>query len=266
VKRAVLVLAAACNAPAPPVLPSASVTPHLAPRSVSPACGLDTTWQGSTTPDLSYRFSYDEHGRLAHARGTYARGYGEELADYAYDNLDHLVQLVQTRTFDSGRVEIVAHYNTLGDLLEYTWTTNRVPERYLYSDYTDTGQPTEQVVSTPAGDTRVHLEYDASNRIVRAIPDTGAPTLYSYDDDARTTTLDTDNGAVHGVFVYDARNHMLAETWTGTDPALIANEQLYAWDGDRLLSITYRSGTKTVPHELQPIGVDTYRYDCPASR
>ena len=72
-------------------------------------------------PDIRYRYTYDALGRLAHATGTYASG-PDDAIDYAYDNLDHVTQTLQTRAWDNARVEVAAEYDTLGDLLDYTWT------------------------------------------------------------------------------------------------------------------------------------------------
>jgi hypothetical protein len=101
------------------------------------------------------------------------------------------------------------------------------------------------------------LEYDAWSRILRAAPADGPPTIYSYDDDARTTLIDSQGGAYRGVVTYDEQNHMLSETWTGADN--YARDDVYTYDGDRLLAASHsESGGGQVDSKL----VDTYRYDC----
>ena len=263
--RALALLLVACNAPPPAVLPGASITPHFVERTASPACGLDVMWSGSTTPDVRFLFLYDEHGRMAHASGVYAAGYGSEEADYTWDNLDHMMRLVQTH-YDHSQTEIVANYNTLGDLIEYTWNSPREHERYLYSHFSETGRPLQQLVDSGGTATRVELEYDAQSRITRATPERGPATLYSYDDETRTTTIDSGGGLSHGVVVYDERNRPLSETWDGSAPSIVATQQRYTYEADLLLTMEYRAGTHEAPHELHSLELDTYRYDCRASR
>jgi hypothetical protein len=249
--KRLLVLLAACGTPPEHKLPGASITPQLAARPPAAACGTDIRFSEGGRVELTYRYTYDDFGRLARARGAYTEG-GDETIEYAWDNLDHMVHVLQTRS-DGGRGEVTARYSTLGDMLEYTLLQGR---RYTYGGFTEAGQPTRETVDNVA----YRLEYDGG-RIARVVPEAGgAPTIYTYDDDARTLVVDTDNGAYRGVVVYDERDHEVSETWDGTEA--YASEQLYEWAGDRLLTATYREGSELAPHSLTTAQVETYRYDC----
>ena len=250
----------ACSAPAPRRLPGASITPHLELARIR-ACGVDVALDGHPSPDVRYLYTYDARGRLARAAGTWASG-GSDRLDYTWDHLDHLVGLLDTPGSTPAQVEIAADYDTLGDLVDYTWSSTA----YRYSGFAEDGQPTREVLAQPgAADVAYDLSYDASGRIVQASQEGegGATTLYSYDDAAtRTVTIDTDHGASLGIVVYDDADRELSESWDGSDPSVIASETRYAWDGDRLLSTTSRSGSYGSPHELRTVEVDTLRYDC----
>jgi YD repeat-containing protein len=259
---------AACGNPTDRKLPGASITPHFTRRSTPPACGEDITFAGATTPAVRYAFSYDGFGQLAHATGVYAAGGANDEVDYLYDNLGHMMHMLESRTLGDGRYEITADYDTLGDLLDYTWEETDPSyhslERYLYSEFTDTGQPTREVLST-SGQADVHyqLDYDASGRIAIVLADGGSTTTYSYDDaETRTITIDTDNGAVVGVIEYDGGDHELSEHWDGSDPNLIANAIDYTWTGDRLVGEVVSYGSEQAHHQLEVVETHTIRYDC----
>lgn len=260
-KRVVVVVAilAACESPPVHKLPSASIAPHLA-RMPPRACGYDVSVDDTLA--VRYRYTYDDLGRLAKATGTYTGFGGEDSIVYDWDNLDRMVHLVQTHDWDPARAEIAAHYNTLGDLLEYTWNDSQTTERYTYEGFSDTGQPARQLISQPRGaHVAFQLDYDAAGRIAVVVPEGGgAATVYTYDDDGRTITIDTDHGAFRGTMIYDDQGRELSETWGGTDPSAVASEQTFDW-GAQLRSVTYRSGTATAPHDLGVLEVDTYRYD-----
>ncbi len=85
----------------------------------------------------------------------------------------------------------------------------------------DAGQPTVRGAVGARGqpDARYQLAYDADNRLAVVVMQGGATTTYTYDDDARTTTIDTGNGAFHGVIEFDEQNRELSEVWGGTDPS-----------------------------------------------
>src|SRR5690349_8851497 len=178
-KRAFL-LAALVGCSSPPtkqIMPGASITPST--RKSFDACGLDISWSGGEI-DLRYQFTYDVLGRLDRARGTYAHGGADDILEYTWDNLDRMVAIVQTHgTVRTTTTEAI--YNTLGDLLEYTDANGH----YVFSDFTDAGQPTRERILAGRQESHYTLEYDAYQRIIRTLSDVGGPTIYTYDDDAR---------------------------------------------------------------------------------
>lgn len=248
--RRLLIVLAACGSPPEHKLPSASLSPHLRARPPAQACGTDVQFNGVT---LRYRYTFDDFGRLSGATGRYdgASEIAETIA-YDFDNLDHMVHMLHVGHLDGGRAEIVAQYDTLGDLLEYTWTVPDESRRFVYAQFTEAGLPTREEIEVNGGRFAFRLAYDANGRIVASTPEGEGPTtIYTYDDAARTITIDS--GAAHGLITYDAENRQLSEVWTGAQ----SSEDVYAWDGDRLLTITRRVG-----QPLQTIATETYRYAC----
>lgn len=258
-----LILLAACSAPADHRLPGASITPRLAARVEPRACGQDVAFGEVAQPVIRYRYDYDAHGRLALATGTFATGGPDDVISYAYDHLGHATQITESRASDNSRIEVIAEYDTLGDLVDYTWLVGSDAQRYVFSAFSAAGQPThEQFSMTGQVDVLSRLDYDAFDRVVSITPDQGPPTLYAYDDDAHTTTIDSGQGAFHGVQLYDDRARLIRETWDGSAPSAIASDTRYVRADERLLSVTYRSGSSEAPHQLATVEVDTYRYDC----
>jgi YD repeat-containing protein len=247
---ALLVAALGCGAPAPSRLPGAPLAPELG-RQAFTACGVDIMFDGHTEPDLRVVYTYDALGRLARETGTYTAG-GTDVIDYGWDHLGHLNYMVEIASPSNAQHQVTAEYDTLGDLLAYSDDDRR----FVYSDLDDVGLPTREVISAPGKpDDAYELDYDAAGRIVLAIEQTGSITTYTYDDlQARTLTIDTDHGAVHGVIIYDDASRELSETWDGTSPTAVLSETRYEWSDGRLLTVTYHSGTMS---ELQ-----TLRYDC----
>ena len=265
---ALALFVAACHPAGDHKLPGASRTPRMLARTSSPACGIDIALDGNVSPEIRYRYTYDSLGRLVRASGTYSSG-AADTVDYTWDNLDNLTRRVQTRAWDGTHSETASSYDTLGDLVLYT-NTQTAPHysdavTYTFSEFDESGQPAiEHMTLASDGEHAYRFEYDAANRMSRAIEDTGSTTTYTYDDaESRTITIDTDHGAYHGVLSYDDDNHQLAEAWTGTQT--IDTETRYDWSADRLLTITYRSGSQDAPRDLRVYEVDTLRYDC-ASR
>ena len=249
-KRAVLALAiAACNAPAPHgKVPGASLTPALA-RPQPTMCGVNIDWDADSNVDISYTFTLDDLGRISHGEGVYTLKHPVATIDYEWDNLDHVVRYRETA--GTWHYEASALYTSLGDLVDYTTVQQGHTQRTTYSDLTETGMPRREVIEEGGATYELALEYDAWSRIVRAAPTEGPPTIYSYDDEARTTIIDSQGGAYRGVVVYDEQNHMLSETWSGQD---LAREDVYDYDGDRLVTSTHREAGATQ--------ISTYRYDC----
>src|SRR5262249_16711211 len=111
-----------------------------------------------------------------------------------------------------------------------------------------------------------NLVYDASDRLVQAVPDSGPATTWTYDEVARTITASYDNGAYVDVMAYNADYLPLTESWTGSAAGVIDAAETYAWNGTQLDTTTYRSGSEAAPHQLDVIQVDTMRYSCAAAR
>ena len=258
-RRVVLaVLALAACDPSPlRKLPGASLTPRVATRSAPRACGVDITLPSSSTPALRYRDDYDALGRLVIAVGTFTTGGPDDIIEYTYDHLGHTTHIVQARAAGATEAEVVADYDTLGDLVDYTWND----QHYAYAAFDDAGQPTQETYAL-TGQPALHLQlaYDSSERIERVTADDGSVTTYSYDDDGRTLTVDS--GSWHGQIEYDDRARELSESWDGSAPGGIANATDYAYSGEQLATVTYRSGSQAAPHDLATVEVDTYRYDC----
>jgi YD repeat-containing protein len=189
------------------------------------------------------------------------------MIDYTYDHLGHMMHQLETRGWGDFRGEVTANYDTLGDLVDYTYDDTEPQYRdtlhYQYASLSDTGMPTRETISeTGQPDLHYTLVYDARDRIALTMQDGGSTTIYTYDDEARTTTIDTNQGQFHGVVVYDDQNRELSETWGGSDPAALATQTTYDFDGDRLITMTYESGDATAPHDLRPVETDTVLYDC----
>ena len=263
-----LIFLVACSAPADHKLPGASITTHLIARTSSQACGDDVAF-GGTLADIRYRYDYDAFGQLVTSTGSYATGGKPDVISYAYDNLGHTTHQLESRGWGEARVEVVANYDTLGDLVDYAWDQSgpgyQERESYTFTDFTDTGQPTREIVARPnQADLVYRIDYDSASRISQYVLEGGLTTRYTYDDEAtRTITIDTGDGAFHGVVSYDASDREQSEVWGGSDPQAIARDDVYTWSGDRLVSVTYRSGTQQAPTQLQTIETDTMRYDCP---
>lgn len=256
---------AACDAAPTHKVPGASITPQLDNHTPASACGTDLDFDGDGGFDGRWNYRYDDRGRLAHADGSFGPSVGgwESTIDYRYDNLDRMEHSLQVA--GNASAEVTALYNTLGDLIEYTSIQPGQFEHYHYDRFDDLGHPTRETASSPKAlaSTTYELHYDAGGRIALVMPEGGgSATVYTYDDEARTITIDTDDGAYRGVIELDDRDRELSELWDGTTPGVIANQQRYEWSGDRLVKATALSGSEPAPHDLEIIEVDTYRYDC----
>ena len=226
-----------CGTPEPKKLPSASTNKALA-RPVASACGLEVAYAGRV--ELRYRYTNDAFGRIERARGTYVRGGPEHVIDFEYDHLDHMTRRRDTHAGPAQ--DIVANYNTHGDLVEYVMTFDGETARYRMFDFTELGMPQRQIISQPGqADITVTMDYDAIGRITRAVDTTNSVTTYAYDEAARTIVIDVDAGDVVSVVTYDDENRQISETLSGRDTSVMHFEDTYVWSGDRLQTITRRT-------------------------
>lgn len=262
---ALLLLLFACNEPPIKRLPGASTTPVFGVARIARACGYDIS--DGSSPYVSYVYTYDTFGRIARATGRFTAGGVDDRVDYTYDHLDHLTHVIQTRSNGNVALEQIDSYDTLGDLVEYSLEQHSVgynsSTKYTYDELTASGQPKlETVVENGSFPARYLLTYDATDRLVAATLTGGETTTYTYDDDqGRTLTIDTNNGAFHGVIIYDDQNRELSESWSGTDPSATVRTTTYAFVDDLLSTITYQQAV-TPADPLVTVEVDTIHYTC----
>jgi YD repeat-containing protein len=247
----------------PQKLPSARLTPHLDAAESAVACGEDLAWTGAAAPDERFAFSYDASGLLAHADGAFAAGGPDETIDYSYDASGDFTHMVDANGYGGSHSEIAATYDPTNGLTSYTWSyaagADSESWSYAMSDFLAPWQPQHESITSGTYDVDYALAYDGDGRLVSATPSDGsAATTYTYDDQALTLTIDTGNGAFHGVVAYGSDFRELSETWGGTDPNATASTTVYAWTGDQLDTITYTQD--------QFVETDTFRYQCAAAR
>ncbi len=254
-----LIALAACDDHAIRPLPGASLAPQLRNTLPVAACGTDIAFSETGAVDARYRYLYDAFGRLSFARGSFVGTPYEDTIEYRWDNLDQVAAIIERSSWDGSVAEVQALYSTLGDLVEYTARRAGQLERHTYDDVDPSGHPGVEKIDLGEGKisqaSAVYaLHYDAVGRLVLATSDDGPTTVYTYDDDARTITIDTDDGAFVGVIEYDGDDHQLAEHWSGSDPMAEETERIFTWTGDRLDRTTYRAG--------DDVQIETYLYDC----
>lgn len=259
----------ACTSSPAPIVPGASLTPHVSALESSVACGDDVAFYGATAPDVRYLYTWDAGSHLTHATGAYAAGGANDEVSYDW-NGDNLVHMLETRAYGDARYELTEAYNG-DDLSTYGWTTQSADYNdgwtYAYTDYQGPWQPAHESITETGGSPFGYaLSYDSYGRLTTATPESGDPTTYTYDDAALTITADTGNGAWTDVVTYDSSGRELTDAWGGSDPSAIVGDYTFAWGGDSVLSETYRSGTTDAPTTLQTIEVDTLRYDCAMAR
>src|SRR3569832_290490 len=218
-------LVAACTSSPDPVLPGASLTPHVSALTSNVACGDDVAFYGASSPDLRYLYTWDAGSHLTHAPGTYAAGGANDEVAYEW-NGDNLVHMLETRAFGDARYELTETYAG-ANLATYAWTTQSADYSdgwtYAYSDYQAPWQPARETVTEPGGTPFGYaLAYDSYGRLTTVTPDSGDPTTYTYDDAALTITADTGNGAWTEVLTYDSAGRGRAGAWGGGGPAASA--------------------------------------------
>ena len=265
------ILVTACSeAPQEPKLPSATFTPHLESQAASVACGQDIAFYGNPSADLRYGFVYDNAGRMTQANGVWLADGSTENTVFTWSG-NNLTNMLATSSYDGSQSAITASYAADDSLLSYTWALTAPGYQdswtYAFSDFIAPHQPARETISQAGGPSLGYdLAYDVHGRLVEAVPDSGPSTTWTYDDQALTITVDTDNGAIVGVLTYGTDYRPLTSSWTGTDPQMIDGDETWAWSGDQLDTITYRSGSETAPHQLEVVQVDTMLYNCASAR
>lgn len=265
-----LLIAACSSSPTENPLPSATNTPHLQSMTTNVACGQDVAFYDSATPDLRYAFTYDAGARLLNADGVWLESGTVDTTDYTWAG-DNVTNILSTSGWDGSEEELTASYDAADNLLAYTYAFTS-PDysdawTYAFSNFIGPGQPTRQTI-TQVGQPAFgyDLLYDGYDRLVSAVPDSGPSTTWTYDDVARTITMDTGNGAFVGVMTYDAQDRPVSEAYTGSDPSVIDYDETYSWNGNDLATITARSGSEQAPHTLEVVMTSTMRYNCAAAR
>ena len=125
---------------------------------------------------------------------------------------------------------------------------------------------TEVFAEEGVGSWNYALSYDSSGRLASISDDYGDVGTWTYDDDAGTISSDWNNGGWTAVTTYDAQGRYLSDEWGGSDPSAIVGSDVYAWNGDQVLSAIYSSGSEDAPKTVQLIETDTLRYDCAMAR
>ena len=262
-------LVVGCASPPDQKLPSMSITPHLESTPANAACGDNVTLDGDSAPDLRYTFAYDDNGFLTHASGVFTAGGPDDSIDYSYDSAGNFTHMVEAHGWGDSSSEIIASYDG-ANLLDYSWSYTQADYQdswdYAMSDFGASGPAREDITEAGQPSFGYALVYDGDGRLVQAIPDSGDAIAYSYDDAGRTVTVDEGNGAFHGVISYDENFDETSEVWGGSDPSAIASTDVYAWNGEQLLSATYSSGTTDNPQQLAVVETDTMQYACGAAK
>ena len=266
-----LLLAACTTSPSTDdkALPSATNTPHLKSLATNVVCGEDIAFYGAATPDLRYAFNYDNQERLHHANGVWVESGTVDTTDYTWAGWN-VTNILSVSGWDGSEEEISASYGADDSLLSYTYAYSSEDYSdswtYGFSNFVGAHQPTREIITNGTHSFVYELVYDAYDRLIAAIPESGATTTWTYDEVARQITQDTGNGAYVGVLSFDAQYRATSEVFTGSDPSVIDYEETYAWNGDDLDTITYKMGSEAAPHTLDLIQVSTMRYDCAAAR
>jgi hypothetical protein len=275
-KRALLVLVAACGGSTQGPLPGEPLDNNPRPRVGNLPCAGATDSDGDGIDDLTWEYSYDDRGRSIKDVGHYTAGGRDAIATYAWDNLDHLTAWEQTNAPGEQRMDYTATYDTIGNNVGYSMVDIYTPQNYSQyrvtsSGFDDLGHPQKSLIIVPnIPNSVMTYTYDELGRLIERAQDTGSDgsidsrATITYDDDARTTTTTTTNSdGSHDVVVrtYDQRGKPLSYQRDSVemDGSRHTYEYDYEWSGDRLLS-------DTATYDGSVITRDTYRYDCPTVR
>src|SRR5579863_211423 len=116
---ALTLFAAACTAAGTDSkLPSASFTPHAQNAiDTSVACGDSVAYNGDTSPDVNYAYTYNAAGELVHAEGVFTAGGPDDAIDYGYDAAGDFTSMNEVD--GSAGSKISATYDATNGMTDY---------------------------------------------------------------------------------------------------------------------------------------------------
>jgi hypothetical protein len=275
-KRALLLVVAACRGSAHGPLPGEPIDGSPKPRLGNLPCAGATDSDGDGVDDLFWTYEYDDRGRSIRDLGKYTSGANDAMATYAWDNLDHLTLWSNVNTPGEQRMDYAATFDTIGNNVNYSFVDIYTPQdfsqyRVTSSGFDDLGHPQRSIVTVPmVPDAVWTYTYDELGRLVERDDDEGSDgtidsrETISYDDDARTTTTtrtSTDNSHSVTVRTYGPRGELVSyhQDSVYVDGSHHTYDYDNEWSGDRLLSDSTTSDGVLITR-------DTYSYDCSTPR
>lgn len=274
-KRALLVVVAACGGQAMGPLPGEPLDGNPRPRVGNLPCTGTTDSNGDGVVDLNWSYSYDDLGRSIKDVGEYVGGGQDAIATYAWDNLDHLTGWETTNTPGEQRMDYTATYDTIGNNVGYSLVDIYTPQDYSQyrvtsSGFDDLGHPQRSLILVPGvPDATMTYTYDDLGRLVERDQTASDGTVesrasVSYDDDARTTTtttMNSDGSSNVLVRTYGQRGEILSYHTDSVemDGTHHTYETDYEWSGVDLLA-------DSETYDGSVITRDTYNYDCGSLR
>lgn len=185
----------------------------------------------------SEMLEYDSAGRIS--RLTDRKG---QVTTFEYDQAGRITRTVfpdATRTYS---------YDALGRLAEIREGSNTVSYAYDTVD-----RIVHVITDSPAGRHDVGYEYDALDRVTRRTVNGADPTVYTYDNASRLTSISYRNQVT--TYERDLSGRLASKTLPN------GIKQVFAYDdADRVLSITYRNPDDSVIEAI------TYTYDAKGQR
>lgn len=180
---------------------------------------------------------YDSAGRPS--RITDRKGH---VTTFEYDQAGRIARTVfpdATRTYS---------YDALGRLVEIREGSNTVTYGYDTLD-----RIVNVITDSPAGRHDVGYQYDALDRVTRRTVNGADPTVYTYDNASRLTSIGYRNQLT--TYERDASGRLASKTLPN------GIKQLFVYDdADRVLSITYKNPDDSVIETI------TYSYDAKGQR
>jgi hypothetical protein len=253
-----------CAEPATGPMPGDTDDDSVARTGDNAPCTGTSDYDVDGVVDVNWTYSYDGLGRSAMDVGRYTFDGSETVATYGWDNVDHLVSFHEVYDF-GGSSTYTANYNTLGDMLDRTWTsvtpddqgTTTEIDRVVNLDFDAAGHPlTALQTITGAPDRELTYTYDALGRAVTLDVDIGldgtidAHSDVVYDDVARIgtrTTTRLDGSHSVRTRTYDASSRVLSYFIESVDADGMASSfgADFTWAGANLTTVTYQNNGLT---------------------